>query len=135
MIDLLLQKIEESDAAAAAQLVRDEIGKKGNAWKIHLSLFPVAQRVLNPPFINPHLPKMHSICREFHPYLREEEIPALVMLEIGEYARRLKLEKISRSRLNSPVSFMDVESAIRQGDRGKTAALLDAFKEQKGKKS
>ena len=28
MIDLLLQKLEESDAAAAVQLVRDEIGKK-----------------------------------------------------------------------------------------------------------
>jgi len=133
MIDLLLQKLEESDAAAAAQLVRDEIGKKGNAWKIHLSLFPVAQRVLNPPFINPHLPKMYSICREFHPCLREEEIPALVMLEISEYARRPKLEKIPRSRLNSSVSFMDLESAIRQGDREKAAALLYAFQEQKGR--
>lgn len=133
MIDLLLQKLEESDAAAAAQLVRDEIGKKGNAWKIHLSLFPVAQRVLNPPFINPHLPKMHSICRDFHPYLREEEIPALVMLEISEYARRPKLEKIPRGRLNSSASFMDIESAIRQGDREKAAALLYAFHEQRGK--
>ena len=133
MLDPLPQKLEESDAAAAAQLVRDEIGKKGNAWKIHLSLFSLAQRVLNPPFINPHLPKMHSICREFHPYLREEEIPALVMLEISEYARRPKLEKIPRSPLNSPVSFMDLESAIRQGDRDKAAALLYAFQEQKGR--
>ncbi len=120
-------------AAATAQLVRDEIGKKGNAWKIHLSLFPVAQRVLNPPFINPHLPKMYSICRDFHPYPREEEIPALVMLEISEYARRPKLEKIPRGRLNSSASFMDIESAIRQGAREKAAALLYAFQEQKGK--
>jgi hypothetical protein len=133
MIDRLLQKLEESDAAAAAQLVRDEIGKKGNAWEIHLSLFPLAQRVLNPPFINPHLPKMHSVCRDFHPYLGEEEIPALVMLEISEYARRPKLEKMPRGRLNSSASFMDIESAIRQGDREKAAALLYAFQEQKGR--
>jgi len=134
MIDLLLQKLEESDAAAAAGLIRDEIGKKGKAWEIHLSLFPVAQRVLNPPFINPHLPKMYRICREFHPYLRGGEIPALVMLEINEYARRPKLEKIPRSRLNSPVSFTDLESAIRQGNREKAAAQVYAFQEQKGKK-
>ena len=28
-----------------------------DAWQIHLSLFAVVQRVLNPPYINPHLPK------------------------------------------------------------------------------
>ena len=98
MIDLLLQKLEESNSSAAAELVGNELRRKGNAWKIHLSLFPVAQRVLNPPFINPHLPKMYRVCREFLPYLREDEVPGLVQLEISEYARRPKLEKIPGAR-------------------------------------
>ena len=133
MIDYLLQRIEESDAAGAADLVKDELQKKGKAWEIHLSLFPVVQRVLNPPFINPHLPKMYRIYREFKPYLLEEEIPALVRLEINEYARRAKLEKIPKPQLiSSSVSFKEVESALRNQDREKAAVLLAALHRQKG---
>ncbi len=133
MIDLLLQKMEESDNGAVSELIKNEITKKDRAWTIHLSLFPVAQRVLNPPFINPHLPKMYRICREFVPYLREEEIPALVRLEINEYTQRAKLEKIPKApRLSSSVSFEDIETAIREGEREKASALLNAFLEQKG---
>ena len=69
MIDLLLQKMEESDKAGVSELVKSELSKKGQAWTIHSSLFPIVQRVLNPPFINPHLPKMYRICRELVPYL------------------------------------------------------------------
>jgi hypothetical protein len=114
-------------------LLKKEMGKKGQAWEIHLSLFPVVQRVLNPPFINPHLPKMYRIYRELIPYLREDEIPALVRLEINEYARRRKLEKIPKAPLlTSPVSFQEVESAIRGQDREKAAVLMATFGKQQG---
>ena len=133
MIDLLLQKMEESDNGAVSELIKNEMIKKGRAWEVHLSLFPLVQRVLNPPFINPHLPKMYRINREFVPYLVEEEIPALVKLEINEYTRRAKLEKIPKPpSLTSSVSFEDIETAIRDGEREKAAALLNAFLEQKG---
>jgi hypothetical protein len=58
------------------------------AWAIHLSLLQW-QRVLNPPFINP-ISKMHGIYRELSAYLSEEEIPALIRLEINEFVRRPK---------------------------------------------
>lgn len=133
MIDLLLQKMEESDNGAVSELLKNEMTQKGRAWAVHLSLFPLVQRVLNPPFINPHLPKMYRISREFVPYLAEEDIPALVKLEISEYTRRAKLEKIPKApRLSSSVSFEDIETAIRDGEREKAAALLNAFLEQKG---
>jgi hypothetical protein len=133
MPDYLLQKIEESDESAVSELTKNEMTEKGQAWAVHLSLYPVVQRVLNPPFINPHLPKMYRINREFGPYLQEEEIPALVKLEINEYTRRAKREKIPKApRLSSSVSFEDVETAIREGERAKAAALLNGFLEQKG---
>lgn len=43
MIDLLLQKMEESDNGAVSELLKNEMTQKGQAWAVHLSLFPVAQ--------------------------------------------------------------------------------------------
>ena len=114
----LLQALEASDIPRTKELLVEEINKGGNAWEIHLSLFPLAQRVENPPFINPHLPKMYHIYRQLMPYLREDEIPSFIGLEVTEYARRPKLEKLPKvNLLSSPVSFNDIESAIREQDR------------------
>jgi hypothetical protein len=129
----LLQALEASDIVQTNKLFVEEMSKGGNAWEIHLSLFPVVQRVLNPPFINPHLPKMYRIYRQLVPYLREDEISSFIGLEVTEYARRPKLGKLPKGNLLvSPVSFKDIESAIREQDREKTTVLMATFYAQAG---
>jgi len=129
----LLQALEASDVARASEQLRKELGKGRGAWEIHLSLFPVVQRVLNPPFINPHLPKMYGIYRELLPYLRKNEIPALIHLEVTEYARRPKLNELPKAKLlNSSVSFSDIEAAIGDQDWEKTAVLMAMFHKREG---
>ncbi|MBC7964218.1 MAG: hypothetical protein H7Y05_14900 [Steroidobacteraceae bacterium] len=133
-MEQLLRRMEQSESEEAWELVRDELAKEGRAWEIHLGLFPLVQRVTNPPFINPHLPKMHGIMREFMPCLAEEDLPALLRLEINEYTRRPKsalLAKPSRHPLS--VSFSEIETAIRKEQRERCAALMQAFLEQQGK--
>jgi hypothetical protein len=128
LTDKLLQALEASDATQATELFTEEITKGGDAWKIHLSLFPFVQRVLNPPFINPHLPKMYRIYRELISYLKKDEIPKLIRLEVNEYARRPKLEKLPKtSLLTSTVSFSDIESAIRKQDWEKATVSMATF--------
>ncbi|MEE9611417.1 MAG: hypothetical protein V3W19_09205 [Desulfatiglandales bacterium] len=125
MTSELLQALEASEVAKASEQLREKISKGAEAWEIHLSLYPLVQRVLNPPFINPHLPKMYRIYRELMPYLKKDEIPALVHLEVTEYAKRPKLEKLPKADImTSPVSFNEVESAISEEDREKTAVLM-----------
>ncbi len=131
----LFQALEASDVVGASEKFREEIRNGHDAWEIHLSLFPVAMRVLNPPFINAHLPKMYAIYSDLIPYLNREDIPALIQLEINEYARRPLMEKLPRANpLSSPVSFSEVESAIREQDWEKTTVLMATFYEQKGGK-
>src|SRR5512139_1908395 len=133
MNDELLSLIEAGDPRKALECVDRAAATGADPWNIHFSLFPLAQRVLNPPFINPHLPKMHRIYRELIPYLKKDDIPALIRLEVNEYTRRPKLERLPKaSLLPSTVSFSDVESAIREQDREKTAALMAAFCAQAG---
>jgi hypothetical protein len=104
-----------------------------DAWQIHLSLFAVVQRVLNPPYINPHLPKMYAIYRYFIPYLTPDEISVLVRLEISECTRRPKLEELLQNKkFSSPVSFKDCEAAIGDQDWEKTTVLLTAFHARHG---
>ncbi|MBI4495997.1 MAG: hypothetical protein HY697_03585 [Deltaproteobacteria bacterium] len=127
----LLQALERSDLPGASA----EAGRidATSAWDVHLSLFPFVQRVQNPPFINPHLPKMYRIIRELASCLQQDEIAALVRLEIIEYTRRPKLGQIPRpARWPSQVSFADVKSAILQQDIQGTAALLAAFAAREG---
>jgi len=132
-MDDLLQVLEASDPTQANDLFTREMAKGRDAWEIHLSLFPLVQRVLNPPFINPHLPKMYCIYRELIPYLKKDEIPAFIRLEITEYAKRPKLEKLPKANLlTSTVSFTDVESAIREQDWEKTSLLMATFYAQAG---
>ena len=129
----LLQALEASDITRANELFIEEIRKGSDPWEVHLALFSAVQRVLNPPFINPHLPKMYRIYRQLMPYLKEDEIPAFIGIELTEYARRPKLEKLSKAKpLTTPVSFKDVESAIREQDREKTAVLMATFYAQVG---
>ena len=133
MRDDLLQALKASDITRTRELFAEEMSRGRDAWDIHLSLFPVVQRVLNPPFINPHLPKMYRIYRQLIPCLKEDEIPALIGLEAAEYARRPKLEELPKVRpLTSPVSFKDIESAIREQDREKATVLMATFYAQAG---
>ncbi len=129
----LLQALEASDLAAAS--LEAGLIDATSAWDVHLSLFPFVQRVQNPPFINPHLPKMYRVIRELGPCLKRDELPAIVRLEIMEYTRRPKLGQIPRpTRLPSQVSFAQIESSVLQQDIPGTAALLAAFAVQEGGK-
>ncbi len=125
--------VEISGPLRALEVYDHHVASGGDAWETHLELFPVAQRVLNPPFINPHLPKMYNICREFLPYLELEDIPGLVRLEVSEYARRVKLDEIPKNSLpDSFVYFGDIESAIGERNWPKTATFMVAFHHQHG---
>ncbi len=129
----LLQAVEDSSPARALEILEEEMARGGEAWEIHLGLFPAVQRVLNPPFINPHLPKMYRICREFIPYLDKDEVPALVRLEVNEYAQRPKLEELPKAGLSgTALSFEDIEAAIGEGDWPKTSALMASFHSRQG---
>lgn len=130
----LIEAIERSDTARASMFFREKMERGPAAWEIHLSLFPVMQRVLNPPFINPHLPKMYRIYRELVPYIEKEEIPSLINLEVTEYARRPKLEMLPRAHLlPSGVAFGDVQAAIRAGNWKKTTILMATLYQQEGR--
>jgi len=127
----LLEAIEASDVNRALEIFVNMVNQGVDPWEIHLSLFPTVQRVQNPPFINPHLPKMYAISRELIPNLSKWGNRALLSLEIREYARRPKMEKIPRvNRLSSHVGFKDIETAIRANDPEKTAALMATFLNQ-----
>ena len=132
-MDDLLQALEASNVPQASEQFRKQLNKGYDPWEIHLSFYPVVQRVLNPPFINPHLPKMYRIYRELVPYLRKNEIPALIHLEVTEFARRPKLRELPKAKLlNSSISFHDVEAAIGDQDWEKTAVLMATLHAQKG---
>jgi len=130
----LLEAIEASDVDRALERCVKMVSQGVDPWEIHLSLFATVQRVANPPFINPHLPKMYAIYREFVPYLSEGGTRAFLSLEIREYARRPKMEKISRVNLLPPhVGFKDIETAIRANDPEKAATLMATFLNQESR--
>jgi hypothetical protein len=112
-----LDAIDNSDPVRALEIFEEELARNCDPWKIHLDLFPSVQAVLNPPFINPHLPKMYRICREFVPYLERDEVPALVRLEVSEYAQRPKLQKLPKADIpDTAVSFKEIEESIGEND-------------------
>jgi hypothetical protein len=132
-IDDLLDAMETRNIAEADRRLKDLFDDGRDAWEIHLSLFPFVQRVLNPPFINPHLPKMYAINRELMPYLQKDEIPPLIRLEVIEYTRRSKLEKLKKTNgLKNTIAFNDIESAVWEQDREKTTNLMATFHAQAG---
>jgi hypothetical protein len=129
----LLKKVEQSDLEGAWKAAREELATGVGAWEIHLSLFPVVQRVMNPPFINPHLPKMYAIIREFLPCLEADDLQPLLRLELSEYTRRPKSALLEKpGYLPRSVSFPEIETAIHDGERERVAALMLAFLEQEG---
>jgi hypothetical protein len=133
MTDQLLTAIEASDKSKAFEYFNAAMEKGCKAWDLHLALFPIVQQVINPPYINPHLPKMYRVCREFIPYLDPEEVESLVRLEINEYTRRTKLGRASVGRsIKRNISFVEIEAAIGADDREKTVSLLWAFHERQG---
>jgi hypothetical protein len=135
MIDQLMAATETSDKGTALECFRMATEKGHKAWDIHLALFPVAQQVLNPPYINPHLPKMYGVCRELIPYLEPEDIEPLVRLEVTEYTRRSKLGRPSVGKsVKQNVTFNEIEVAIGAEDQEKTVALLSALRERQGAK-
>ncbi len=128
----LVEAIEHSDVARI-NAMRGAINSHDDPWEMHLSLFPAADRVLNPPFINPHLPKMYNICRDLAPHLSKEGIRSLVYLESIEYARRPKLDPVARKATpRSTIGFVDIEKSIAEKDRDNVTLLLAAFIEQQG---
>jgi hypothetical protein len=129
----LIEAIEASDGQAALKELDKGISEGAIPREIHVSLFPAVQRVLNPPFINPHLPKMYRICDQFLPHLNTDEVLPLVRLEVSEYAQRPKLEKLSKpGDLGFPASWDDLRSAIRRRDREKAAALMAGLSAEEG---
>ena len=132
----LINAIETSDVKAVSRL-RSEGPEGERAWNAHLSLFPAVQRVLNPPFINPHLPKMYAVCRDLFPYMEAEDVPRLLYMETAEYARRKKLDTHPPAHFDdtngkASVPFAAVQEAIRSGDVDETASLFLTFLRQHG---
>lgn len=128
MTDDLLKAIDESDVASARKKLRTLLSSGMQPPEVHEDLYAAAQRVLNPPFINPHLPKMYRIWRELSPYLPGDDLPGFVELEVVEYARRPKLPDLGRKGpLPCTGSFEDMESAIRSKDLEKTVTLMAAM--------
>jgi len=83
----LLNSIKHSSLNVAKNVLESLLKEGAEPWVIHEALFPVVQSVLNPPFINPHLPKMYAINRELVGYLQPEDVAMLVRVEVEEYAR------------------------------------------------
>jgi len=132
-IDGLLHAMEMKDSVETDRRLKKLYDEGYDAWEIHLLLFPTVQRVLNPPFINPHLPKMYAINRELKSYLKKDDIPPMVRFEVMEYTRRSKLEKLKKTGLlKHTVSFLEIESAISEKDKEKTATLIATFHAQSG---
>ncbi len=123
----LVAALEVSDVAFIASM-RDAIGSADDPWALHRALYPPVDRVLNPPFINPHLPKMYAICRDFVPYLTKDIASALVYLELVEYTRRPKLERVPEPSHPGPaVGPGDIAKALKSKDRDRAASLMAAY--------
>lgn len=128
MATSLHQCIGKSDAAGAVAAFDEELAAGKKPWDLHLSLFPCVQRVLNPPFVNPHLPKMYSIFNELMPRMTQQEVTALIRLGVREYARRPSLEPFCpRNVRSSRVKFSEIESLLADGDPLTAAQLMDTF--------
>lgn len=128
MYTRLFDSINSSAPSDVRDILASLLEEGRDPWAIHEALFPVVQSVLNPPFINPHLPKMYAINRELAGYLEQEDIATLVRVEVEEYARREKLRPIARPSLIPVVDdFTGVEKAVASGEVETTAATLSSF--------
>jgi hypothetical protein len=135
MVEELLHAVERMEKEAASELWKQAMAKGIDSWEIHMKLFPLAQRALNPHFINPHLPKMYRIDRKLSAYLLREELPALIKIEVYEFTRRPKLDLIPKKQLpSSRVTFNDIESAVKQGDTEAALLGMASFSKRDGMK-
>ena len=133
MYDDLLTAIETSDLSQALNRLDLLLSEGHEPWGIHEALFPLVHRVLNPPFINPHLPKMYAVNREFVQFLEPEGIAALLRLEVEEYTRRDKvLKRAKPSSIPLLSDFNDIETAIANKSVSATAITMAAFLELAG---
>ncbi len=124
----ILEAIESSDPVSTTAWLDTLECSEREIWDIHLSLFPVVQRILNPPYINPHLPKMYRVIRELLAYLSKDESEALLRLEANEYTTRPKLDRLTRVKaLKTTVSFKDLQSALAAQDLEKAATLMNTL--------
>ena len=129
----LLDAIEASNLKTARKELESLLKSGIDPWTIHEALFPLVQRVLNPPFINPHLPKMYGINRELVTHLPSEDIPILVHLEVEEYTRREKSPHVSKPIIIPEVdTFGRIEKAIAKRSVDSTAMALFSFLKNKG---
>ncbi len=130
----LVTAIEKSDLSMAqTSLETLFVDGQVEPWTVHEALFPVVHRVLNPPFINPHLAKMYAINREFVHFLEPADIGLLVRLEIEEYTRREKLPFLGKPvSIRSITDFTQIEKAIAKQDICGTAIAMDAFSRAAG---
>jgi hypothetical protein len=129
MIKALNTAIEHSDLPKAKKVLKSLLDDgQWEPWFVHESIFPVVHRVLNPPFINPHLPKMYAINRELAQYLDPADLASLLAVEIEEYTRREKLAPIARHTLpHSTTTITDIENAIANQDVSGAAIRMAAF--------
>ena len=136
MFSNLLDAIEASNLTAAREELESLLRSGVDPWTIHEAMFPLVHRVLNPPFINPHLPKMYGINRELITYLPPEDIPKLVHLEVEEYTRREKSPQIPKPTVIPEVDrFSRIEKTIAKQNVESTAKALLSFLQNKGPKT
>lgn len=100
---------------------------------IHGEIYPAAQFALNPPFINPHMPKMYRICRGFYPSLAPRDAERLLRVEVNEYSRRDKIGEARRFGGAPSHNFEDLVEAIRGGDRDQAANVMATISHARGK--
>lgn len=136
MYSNLITAIEHSDLSGAkASLELLLSNGQAEPWAIHEALFPVVQRVLNPPFINPHLSKMYAINRELVSYLEPADIALLLRIEVEEYTRRDKLTVVDRpDSIPSSTEFTHIENTIAKNDVPGTAIAMAAYFKERGVK-
>lgn len=134
MFARLVAAIEQSNLTnARASLEALLVDPQINPWAVHEALFPVVHRVVNPPFINPHLAKMYAINRELFAYLEPEDVASLLRVEVEEFTRRDKLPFVNRPvSIPSITSFTDVELEITKKDVSGTASAMAAFLKAEG---
>lgn len=135
MSEKILAALGASDAEGTLREFRREMTRGTDPWEVHVSLFPLTERVQNPPFFNGHFPKMYGVCHDLISHLEKDDITILVQLELNEYVRRPFIGFLSRpNTLPTGVSFAHVESAIREQDREKAVVLMSAFQAKAGAK-
>ena len=129
MYNNLVTAIEQSNLSNARESLEALlVDAQVKPWAVHEALFPVIHRVLNPPFINPHLAKMYAINRELATYLEPADVASLLRLEVEEYTRRDKLPYLDRPvSIQSITDFTYIEKEIAKKDVAGTAIAMAAF--------